>query len=146
MKGGNTHVERSPLTPPRLADDPTILVVDDDFDARTIVAEYLRTMGCIVYTAADGVEAIEEATARLPDLIVLDLALPNLDGWAAAERLKRSERTSRIPIIAISAVPGARDSAWISGCDAYLSKPCLPQLLWSEISVLLGLSPTLSPI
>ena len=99
-------------------------------------------MGCTVYTAADGVAAIAQAIARKPDLIVLDLAMPNLDGWAAAERLKRGAATSHIPIIALSAVPGAGDSARVSGCDAYLAKPCLPQVLWSQISSLLGPSPS----
>ena len=100
---------------------------------------YLRAMGCTVYTAADGVVAIERAAARLPDLIVLDLEMPRMDGWAAAERLKRSSETRHIPIIALTAVPGARESARSCGCDAFLAKPCLPDLLWLEIRVLLGL-------
>jgi len=99
---------------------------------------YLEAMGCLVYTAADEAIAITEATAHAPDVIVLDLAMPELDGWAAAERLKRSDSTRHIPIIALSAVPGARDSAKISGCDVYLAKPCLPQVPWDEISALLG--------
>jgi two-component system, cell cycle response regulator DivK len=138
VKVANTRVQRRPITLVEPHRDPTILVVDDDLDARTIFGLYLEAMGCLVYTAADGAAAIREATAHVPDVIVLDLAMPKLDGWAAAERLKRRARTRHIPIIALSAVPGARDSAKISGCDAYLAKPCLPQILWDEISALLG--------
>ena len=113
------------------------MVVDDDRDARAIYSMYLRAMGCVVHTAADGVHAMEQATTYIPDVIVLDLAMPTLDGWEAAERLKQSVVTRHIPIIALTAEPGARESARISGCDAFLAKPCLPQLLWCEISLLL---------
>lgn len=99
---------------------------------------YLRAVGCRVHTAADGVQAVEQATARLPHVIVLDLAMPVMDGWEAAERLKHSAATRHIPIVALTAQPGARESARISGCDAFLAKPCLPQLLWCEINLLLG--------
>jgi CheY-like chemotaxis protein len=118
---------------------PSILVADDDIDARTMYGMYLKSMGCAVYTATDGAGAIRQAMAVHPDLIVLDLAMPYLDGWAAAERLRRSPTTRNIPIIALTAIPGARDSARLSGCDAFMSKPCLPQLLWCEVRLLLGL-------
>jgi CheY-like chemotaxis protein len=116
-----------------------VLVVDDDRDARAIYSMFLRAVGCRVHTATDGVDAIAQATARLPDVIVLDLAMPRMDGWEAAERLKHSDVTRHIPIVALTAQPGARESARISGCDAFLAKPCMPQLLWCEISLLLGL-------
>jgi len=118
---------------------PSILVADDDIDARTMYGMYLKSMGCAVYTATDGASAIRQAMAVHPDLIVLDLAMPNVDGWAAAERLRRSPGTRNIPIIALTAIPGARDSARLSGCDAFMAKPCLPQLLWCEVRLLLGL-------
>jgi CheY-like chemotaxis protein len=118
---------------------PAILVVDDDLDARTMYGLYLKSMGCIVYTATDGAGAIKQANALNPDLIVLDLAMPHVDGWQAAERLRRSPATRSIPIIALTAIPGARESARLSGCDAFMSKPCLPQLLWCEVRLLLGI-------
>src|SRR4051812_20050692 len=133
--------ERSALAPrgsaPERARPIRVLVVDDDRDARAIYSMFLRAVGCRVHTAHDGVEAIEQATARLPDVIVLDLAMPLMDGWEAAERLKQSAVTRHIPIVALTAQPGARESARISGCDAFLAKPCMPQLLWCEISLLL---------
>jgi CheY-like chemotaxis protein len=100
---------------------------------------YLRSMGCAVYTATDGAVAVDQANAILPDVIVLDLAMPHVDGWAAAERLRRSPVTRDIPIIALTAIPGARESAHLSGCTAFMSKPCLPQLLWCEVRLLLGI-------
>jgi two-component system cell cycle response regulator DivK len=121
---------------------PKVLVADDDLDARAMYSLYLKRMGCSVFTAADGQSAVEQAMAILPDLIVLDLAMPHVTGWAAAKRLRRSPLTRGIPIVALTALPGARESARMSGCDAFMSKPCLPQLLWCEIRLLLGLDPT----
>jgi len=103
---------------------------------------YFKSMGCSVCTATDGASAVNQATALRPDIIVLDLAMPYVDGWAAAERLRRSPVTRDIPIIALTAIPGARESARLSGCDAFVSKPCLPQLLWCEVRLLLGLKET----
>jgi len=103
---------------------------------------YFKAMGCSVYSATDGAGAFNQAAALHPDIIVLDLAMPHVDGWAAAERLRRSPITRDIPIIALTAVPGARESAHLSGCDAFVAKPCLPQLLWCEVRVLLGLEET----
>ena len=120
---------------------PKVLVADDDLDARAMYSLYLQRMGCSVFTAADGQSAVEQAMAILPDLIVLDLAMPHVTGWAAAKRLRRSPLTRGIPILALTALPGARESARMSGCDAFMSKPCLPQLLWCEIRLLLGLDP-----
>ena len=102
---------------------------------------YLQRMGCTVYTAVDGESAVDQAMTVLPDLIVLDLAMPHVTGWAAAKRLRRSPLTRGIPIVALTALPGARESARMSGCDAFMSKPCLPQLLWCEIRLLLGATP-----
>jgi CheY-like chemotaxis protein len=107
---------------------------------------YLQRMGCTVFTAIDGESAVEQAMAVLPDLIVLDLAMPRVTGWAAAKRLRRSPLTRGIPIVALTALPGARESARMSGCDAFMSKPCLPQLLWCEIRLLLGLDPAPAPV
>ncbi len=106
---------------------------------------YLKSMGCTVYTASDGGGAITQAHVLHPDVIVLDLAMPHVDGWAAAERLRRSPVTRHIPIVAMTAIPGARESARLSGCDAFMSKPCLPQLLWCEIQLLLDMDDTPGP-
>lgn len=133
------HPTATPAVPRQHTGPPTVLLVDDDADSRTMYGFYLRSLGCIVHTAADGDSAVKSATSLQPDVIVLDLAMPIVDGWTAAERLKRASVTRHIPIVALTAVPGARESTRISGCDAFLAKPCLPQLLWCEISLLLNL-------
>jgi CheY-like chemotaxis protein len=118
---------------------PLILVVDDDADARMIYSTYLRMMGCDVFTAKEGGAAVSKATDLLPDVIVMDLAMRGLDGWEAIRRLNASSWTHRIPIIAVSAVPVSRETAFEAGCDAYLAKPCEPQVLWAQVRALLNL-------
>jgi two-component system, cell cycle response regulator DivK len=141
-----TAADSKPGTPrPERVRRPKVLVADDDLDARNMYGLYLQRMGCTVYTAVDGQSAVDQAMTVLPDLIVLDLAMPHVTGWAAAKRLRRSPLTRGIPIVALTALPGARESARMSGCDAFMSKPCLPQLLWCEIRLLLGLAPSPMP-
>jgi CheY-like chemotaxis protein len=89
-------------------------------------------------TARDGAAAIVKATLRGPDVIVMDLAMPVVDGWAATRRLRRQTLTRHVPIIAVTAVPASRDSAREAGCDAFLAKPCLPEMLWWEVCALLS--------
>ena len=114
-----------------------MLVVDDDRDARVMYGMYLRHVGCRVRTARDGHVAITKANASAPDVIVMDLTMPRLDGWTASKWLKASPATAHIPIIALSAAPMAREDARACGCDGFLAKPCLPDLLWWEICALL---------
>ena len=123
----------------------TILVVDDDPDARAIFSEYLRSKGCVVFTAQDGRVAVEKATNLGPDIVVMDLAMPRVDGFEAIRRLRGSSWTRRLPILAISAVPLTQDLALKAGCDAYLSKPVDPSALWLQITSMLRLSNMPSP-
>jgi len=117
---------------------PHVLIVDDDRDARAIYRTYLQHSGCRVRTAPDGVRAIDKAHRDPPDVIVMDLAMPRLDGWTASKWLKRSPTTSHIPIIAVSAAPQGGEGARAAGCDGFLAKPCQPDLLWWEIRALLN--------
>ena len=117
---------------------PLVLFVDDDRDAREIYRQYLRAMGCRVITARDGGAAIDQAILYRPDIIVMDLAMPHMDGLTATRHLRRWEKTRRVPIIALTAVQTSRDSARKAGCDAFLAKPCLPELLWWEVRALLS--------
>ncbi|HEY6210987.1 MAG TPA: response regulator [Vicinamibacterales bacterium] len=114
-----------------------ILVVDDDSDARDMYAEYLQAMGCDVFKAKDGAEAVKKTTDLWPNVVVMDLAMPNMDGWEAIRQLHQSSWTSAIPVVAVSAVAEGRDAAFAVGCDAYLTKPCTPQVLWKQIQALL---------
>jgi len=123
----------------------TVLVVDDDPDARGIYSEYLRSKGCVVFTASDGRIAIEKARTLGPDLVVMDLAMPRVDGFEAIRRLRASSWTRRLPILAISAVPLTQDLALEAGCDAYLSKPVDPGALWLQVCSILRLTNMPSP-
>ena len=117
---------------------PVVLVVDDDLDARLIYRHYLTVMGCHVYTARNGLVGVEMAKRRKPDVIVMDLAMPRLNGWAATAELKQSLATREIPIIVLTAVPSSRNDAHAAGCNGFLAKPCLPEMLWAEIRMLLS--------
>lgn len=116
-----------------------MLVIDDDPDARIIFSMYLRAVGCEVFTGNDGRAAVDKAIDLLPDIIVMDLAMPYVDGWEAIRRIRESSWTRRIPIVAVSAVPMSREAAFEVGCAAYLTKPCEPQVLWAQIRSLLKL-------
>ena len=116
----------------------SVLVVDDDRDARAMCRAYLMHAGCRVRTARDGHAAIAKANSWTPDVIVMDLAMPRLDGWTASKWLKSSPTTAHIPIIALSAVPMAREDSRAAGCNGFLAKPCQPDLLWWQIRALLN--------
>jgi len=114
---------------------PLVLVVDDYEDARTICAEYLQFRGFRCATVGDGREALAKALELLPDVILMDLALPGLDGWEATRELKRDERTRDIPVIAITAFDSKEIflRALEAGCIAVLAKPIAPRILEEEI-------------
>ena len=114
---------------------PLVLVVDDVDHGREIFAEYLEYRGFRVATAADGLEALDKAFELLPDVILMDLSLPGIDGWEATRRLKQDDRTRNIPIIALTAhaLAAAHDKAREVGCNAVVTKPCLPKDLEQEV-------------
>jgi CheY-like chemotaxis protein len=120
---------------------PLILVVDDYEDAREMYAEYLRFCGFRVAEARNGNEALEQAFALMPDLILMDLSLPGMDGWEATRQLKADERTRQIPVVALTghALAGASDGARKAGCDSFVTKPCLPDDLVVEVRRMLSL-------
>jgi two-component system cell cycle response regulator DivK len=119
---------------------PLVLIVEDYQDAREMYAAYLQFSGYRVAEATNGLEAIEQASALLPDIILMDLALPRMDGWEATRRLKADERTAGIPIVALTghALAGHADGAREAGCDAFVTKPCLPDDLVAEIRRMLS--------
>ena len=119
---------------------PLILVVDDYQDAREMYAEYLQFSGFRVAEAKNGNEAVEKAFALQPDLILMDLSLPGMDGWEATRRLKADEATRRIPVVALTghALAGASEGAKKAGCDSFVTKPCLPDDLVVEVRRMLN--------
>lgn len=114
---------------------PVVLVVDDYLEAREICAEYLGFHGYRVVTAENGLQALERAFEMLPDVILMDLSLPELDGWAATRRLKADPRTRGIPIVALTghALSAERERALAAGCDDVITKPVVPRELLAEV-------------
>ena len=122
------------------AKSPLILVVDDYQDAREMYAEYLQFSGFRVAEAKNGNEAVEKAFALKPDLILMDLSLPGMDGWEATRRLKADDATRHIPVVALTghALAGASEGAKKAGCDSFVTKPCLPDDLVVEVRRMLN--------
>jgi CheY-like chemotaxis protein len=109
-----------------------ILYVEDNEDNVYMLKRRLERAGFEVVVAPDGEQGLAAANDQRPDLILMDLSLPVLDGWEATRRLKASEGTRAIPVIALSAhaMPGDREKALAAGCDEYDAKPVkLPGLL-----------------
>ena len=105
-----------------------MLFVDDDAATRQGYAAHLTSLGYEVIGAGTGHHALNLASAWAPDVIVLDLGLPDIDGWEVARQLKSGTRTATIPIIAVTGadLPHERVSAMRAGCDRHLAKPCAP--------------------
>ena len=114
---------------------PRVLIVDDYPDAREMYSEYLQYSGFDVVEAQNGMEALQRAVDDKPDIILMDLSLPVMDGWEATRRLKADKRTASIPVVALTghALAGISDGAKKAGCDAFVTKPCLPDDLVKEI-------------
>jgi CheY-like chemotaxis protein len=111
---------------------PTILLVEDNEMNRDMLSRRLERRGFTVLLAVDGEEALRVAQAEQPDLILMDLSLPVVDGWEATRRLKAAEQTRQIPVIALTAHAMAGDEAKAreAGCDDFDTKPVeLPRLL-----------------
>ena len=105
-----------------------ILIVEDDTDNRRIVVKVLSVEGYDILEATDGVQALARARTEQPDLILMDLALPNMDGWEATRRLKADPETRAIPVVALTAfaMRGDEEQARAAGCDDYIPKPARP--------------------
>ncbi len=117
-----------------------ILVVEDNEMNRDMLSRRLMRKGYEVIIALDGEEGVAKAQAEAPDLILMDMSLPVLDGWEATRRLKAAPETHAIPIIALTAhaMAGDREQALAAGCDDYDSKPIEFQQLLVKIEALLA--------
>jgi two-component system cell cycle response regulator DivK len=113
-----------------------VLVIEDDLDARHIYSEYLRSKRWTVFTAVDGRMGLNKIHDLQPDVIVLDLAMPRVDGWTVLKNVRESSVTADIAVVVVSALTDARDQAFQAGCDAYLAKPCSPEVLYLQIRAL----------
>ena len=117
-----------------------ILYVEDNDDNVYVLKTRLTRAGYTVLVATDGAQALEVAAAEKPDLIVMDLAMPVLDGWETTRRLKAVEATKGIPVIALSshAMAGDREKALAAGCDDFDTKPVEIKRLLGKIESVLG--------
>ena len=112
-----------------------ILVVEDQLDNRQILYDLLTNAGFDIVEAENGEEAIASAQAIRPDLILMDIQLPILDGYEATQRLKADPDLKSIPIIVVTsyALSGDEEKARLAGCDDYVAKPFSPRLLLTKI-------------
>jgi DNA-binding response OmpR family regulator len=125
------------MLPRNPASEPlAVLVIEDDGDARHIYSEFLRSKRYRVFTAIDGRMGLNKISELRPDVIVLDLAMPRVDGWTVLQHVRESSVTAGIAVVVVSAVTDARDAAFSAGCDAYLEKPCSPETLFLQIRAL----------
>lgn len=102
-----------------------VLIVEDNMDTYELVRFILEKNGYEVFLAVNGRDGVNAATKQKPDLIVMDLSMPEMDGWTATRLIKQNKQTSTIPLIALTAhvLPGDRQRAVDSGCDEYITKP-----------------------
>jgi CheY-like chemotaxis protein len=117
----------------------TVLLVEDNEDNRTIYTTILRHVGHEVIEAANGEDGIRLALERQPNVILMDVAMPGIDGWEATRRLKGDPQTARIPVIALTAHAMAEDRqrAVDAGCEGYLAKPIEPRRVVEEVNRML---------
>jgi two-component system, cell cycle response regulator DivK len=114
---------QSPAPSGHVEGEPCILIAEDHHDSREALRSLLEVYGYRVMTAGDGYEAVEKALSAQPDVILMDIMMPNLDGFEATRRLRASNEFRQVPIIALTAMEGAREMVLEAGCDDYLSKP-----------------------
>ena len=119
-----------------------ILLIEDNELNRDMLTRRLERKGYTVISACDGLSGIEKAECEKPELIIMDLSLPALDGWTAAQQLKANKNTNSIPIIALTAhaMKGDREKALEAGCDEYDTKPVNFERLLGKINQLTNAS------
>jgi twitching motility two-component system response regulator PilH len=117
----------------------TVMVVDDSVTLREMIADLLKGRGLNVTVASDGVEALEQIKANRPDLVVLDIVMPRMNGYEVCRRLKSDPKTQSLPVVMCSSKSEEFDRYWgmKQGADAYIAKPFHPQELVGTIKQLL---------
>lgn len=128
-------MEKNESRPKNKEQGKTILLVEDNLHNRQIFAGILTHYGYTVEEATNGEQGVEMAQSVAPDLILMDLSLPVMDGWAATKKIKSIGAISHIPVIALTAhaMAGDEGRALEAGCDGYLSKPISPKKLVEEV-------------
>ena len=113
----------------------TILVIEDHDDSRRIMHDLFTSSGYKVIQSDDGLEGVDAAVSHRPDLILMDIQLPGIDGYEATRRIKANEDLRKIPIIVVTsyALSGDDNKAFEAGCDAYVAKPFSPRGLLAKV-------------
>lgn len=121
-------------------DIKTVLLVEDNEDNLIVYRTILDHVGYRVIEARDGEEGVARASADVPDLILMDVSLPRMDGWEATRHIKADPKTRHIPIIAVTAhaLDDDREKAVEVGCDGYLAKPVAPRRVVEEVERFIG--------
>lgn len=117
-----------------------ILVVEDNMDNMTLIIDVLQSLDYEVLQATDGEQGVALAETEVPDLILMDLSLPRMDGWTATRAIKAEDSLRHIPVIALTAhaMVGDRERALDAGCDDYISKPINLQELAGKLDEYMG--------
>ena len=123
---------------------PLVLIVEDQSELRRLYAQQFTISGFDVIEAENGADAIAHTTSHVPDVVLMDLSLPIVDGWEATRRLKNDSRTAHIPVVALTAHDGAGElqRATRAGCDWFVPKPCPPDALITEVRRVLAGRPS----
>ena len=117
----------------------TVLVVEDSVTQREMIEDLLKCSGLTVKTAGDGVEALEQMQGNCPDIVVMDIVMPRMNGYELCRRIKTDPKTERIPVVMCSSKGEEFDRYWgmKQGADAYIAKPFQPQELVGTVKQLL---------
>ena len=121
----------------------TVLVADDNLDSRELIREVLQSENCQVLEAADGKEALERTLLNRPDVVLLDVQMPVMDGFSVLQQIRQDPRCSSLPVAAVTAnaMRGERERALAAGFDEYISKPIHPASLRNSVQRLLARKP-----
>jgi CheY-like chemotaxis protein len=113
----------------------SVLLGEDHAETRSAYEYYLESVGLSVRSASSGPQVLESVRAACPDVLVVDMGLPVLDGWQVTQTLRREPETAELPIIAVTGYTSPEDEkkGMALGCDAFLGKPCLPDQLYAQI-------------
>jgi CheY-like chemotaxis protein len=114
---------------------PVVLIAEDQQDLRQLYAQHLAMSGFDVIEAGNGAEAVDLTSSRMPDVVLMDLSMPIVDGWEATKRLRADTRTAHIPVVALTAHDGSGEleRATSAGVNWFVPKPCPPDALITEV-------------